>query len=57
LAEIYVMVGEYDAAIDQLEHLLSIPAPFISAPWLRVDPIWQPLLDHARFQALLDRYE
>jgi serine/threonine-protein kinase len=53
LAEVYVMVGEHDAAIDQLEYLLSIPG-WLTIPWLQVDPIWDPLRDHPRFQALLE---
>ncbi len=57
LAETYVLVGEHDAAIDQLELLLSIPAAYVSAPWIRVDPVWDPLRGHPRFQALLQRYE
>ena len=52
LARIYVMVGEYEDAIDQLEYLLSIPAP-LSIPSLRVDPTWAPLREHPRFQELL----
>ena len=56
LAEVYSMVGEYDAAVDELEHLLSVPT-FITSAWLRVDPIWDPLREHQRFQALLQRYE
>jgi TolB-like protein/Tfp pilus assembly protein PilF len=52
LAEIAVMVGEYDAAIDHLEYLLSIPSE-MSIPLLRIDPIWDPLRDHPRFQELL----
>ncbi|UCC83233.1 MAG: tetratricopeptide repeat protein, partial [Gemmatimonadota bacterium] len=54
LAEIYVRVGEYEAAIDQLEYLLSVPS-VITIPLLRVDPLWDPLRDHPRFQALLER--
>ena len=56
LAVIYVMVGEYDAAIGQLELPLSIPS-WVSVPLLRLDPTWDPLRDHPRFQALLERYE
>ena len=42
LARIYAMVGEYDAAIDQLESLLAVPSP-TAVPMLRIDPIWKPL--------------
>ena len=55
LTRIYVMVGEYEDAIDPLEYLLSIPAE-LSIPSLRVDPTWDPLRDHPRFQALLEKY-
>jgi serine/threonine-protein kinase len=56
LAEIYVMVGEYDAATDQLEQVLSLTCP-ISPPLLRADPIWEPLRDNPRFQALTEKYD
>src|SRR6266566_430744 len=52
LARVYTMVGEYDAAIDRLEQLLSIPGHLTTA-WLRVDPTWDPLRGHPRFQRLL----
>jgi serine/threonine-protein kinase len=52
LAQVYVMTGEHDAAIDQLEYLLSIPSD-ASVALLRLDPLWDPLRDHPRFQALL----
>ncbi len=52
LARIYVMVEEYDAAIEQLEYLLSIPG-LISIPLIRVDPWWHPLWQHPRFLKLL----
>jgi hypothetical protein len=48
------MVGEADAAIDQLEYLMSIPAEF-GAGALRLDPAWDPLRAHPRFQRLLER--
>jgi TolB-like protein len=56
LARVCVMVGEYDAAIDQLDYLLSIPGE-ISVPLLRIDPTWDLLRDHPRFQATLAKYE
>ncbi|MGD2154850.1 MAG: hypothetical protein PVG79_16400 [Gemmatimonadales bacterium] len=55
LAQIYAMVGEYDAAVEQLEYLLSVPGPH-SAAMLRVDPTWDALRDHPRFQRLLEEH-
>jgi serine/threonine-protein kinase len=52
----YILAGEYEAAIDQLEFLLSTPSTFTMAR-LRLDPFYEPLRDHPRFQALLDKYE
>jgi TolB-like protein len=52
LAAVYVLAGEYDAAIDELEYLLSIPAP-MSASLLRVDPLYAPLRRNPRFERLV----
>ncbi len=52
LAWIYTTVGEYDLAMDQLEHLLTIPAP-ISAAQIRAEPRWDPLRGHERFEKLI----
>jgi TolB-like protein/Tfp pilus assembly protein PilF len=54
LARIYVMVGEFDKAVDRLEYLLSIPG-YLSSAWLRIDPTWDPLRGHPRFQKLVAR--
>ena len=51
LAEIYVRCGKHEAAIDQIETLLSIPSD-ISAGRLRVDPTWNPLRENPRFRRL-----
>ncbi|MGD2216976.1 MAG: tetratricopeptide repeat protein [Gemmatimonadales bacterium] len=56
LAQVYTLVGDYDAAIDLLDYLLSIPSS-MSVPGLRLSPIYDPLRDHPRFQALLEQYE
>jgi hypothetical protein len=47
------MVGEHDGAIDQIEYLLSVPGE-MSIPLLRLDPAWDPLRDHPRFQKLVE---
>jgi len=56
LAHIYTIVGEDEAALDQIEHLLSNPS-WISVPWFEMDPRWNRLRDNPRFQALLEEYE
>jgi serine/threonine-protein kinase len=55
LAEIYTMVGGYDEALDQIDYVLSIPNVW-SVNNLRLDPIWDPLRDHQRYRALLEKY-
>jgi serine/threonine-protein kinase len=56
LARIYVVVGEHEAALTELEYLLANPSWF-SASVLRVDPLWDSLRDNLRFEALLEKYE
>ncbi len=53
---IYAMVGEHDAAVDQIEQLLSVPST-ISVPYLRAAHYPGSLRDYARFQELLATYE
>jgi serine/threonine-protein kinase len=55
-AKISARVGDRGRAIDQLEDLLSIPCR-LSVPLLQLDPVWDPLRNHPRFQALLEKYE
>jgi len=52
LARIYVVVGQPDKAIDQLEDLLRTPY-FLSPGWLRIDPNFEPLRKNPRFQKLV----
>ena len=52
LAQVYARIGRAEAAIDQLEYLLSIPTK-ISAGLLQNDPWWDPLRSNPRFQRLL----
>jgi serine/threonine-protein kinase len=56
LAIVYVMVGEYELALDQIEYLISIHAfglYGVSVPLLRIDPAWDPLRNNPRFQKLM----
>jgi TolB-like protein/Flp pilus assembly protein TadD len=55
LSIIHVMLGNYDSAMDKVEHLLSIPS-WISPAWLRMDFRYAPLYNHARFKKLMKKY-
>jgi serine/threonine protein kinase/Flp pilus assembly protein TadD len=55
LARIYVMLGEYDKAIDKLDFLLRALPARISGPLLQIDPAWDDLHDHPRFQNLIEQ--
>jgi TolB-like protein/tRNA A-37 threonylcarbamoyl transferase component Bud32 len=51
LARIYMLVGEPEKALDQLEPLLKIPY-YLSPGWLKIDPNFDPLRGNPRFERL-----
>ena len=55
LAEIYVMTGEYEKCLTQLDMLLKNPSR-ISVKYLQVDPVWKPLQNNPGFRKLLANY-
>jgi serine/threonine-protein kinase len=56
LAKIYSRVGEHEEALRLIDELLSIPCD-LSVGMLRLDPVWDPVRDDPRFQALLEKYD
>jgi len=52
LVRIYLIVGEKEKALDQLEPLLRTPYNF-SPGWLRIDPNFAPLKGNPRFERLV----
>jgi TolB-like protein/Flp pilus assembly protein TadD/predicted Ser/Thr protein kinase len=55
LVQTLLLLGEHDAALDHIEHLLSIPSA-ISVQFLKITPEIDPLRDHPRFKRILDKY-
>jgi serine/threonine-protein kinase len=53
LVRIYLLVGEPEKALDQLEPLLRIPY-YLSPGWLRIDPTFDPLRKNPRFMKLVE---
>jgi serine/threonine-protein kinase len=56
LAQIYAWTGESDQALQLLDRSLSTPMG-ITVPFLKLDPMWEPLRNDPRFQALIERHE
>lgn len=58
LAEIQARTGAAKDAVENLRHLLSIPAgETISNARLRLDPVWDPIRNDPHFQQLLTMSE
>ncbi len=56
LALIYLIIGDEDAALDQIEMLFTIPS-WMSVDWLKVNPLYDRLSDNPRFQNLIRKYD
>ncbi len=53
-ARTLAQAGEADAALDKIEQLLAGPG-WLSVHTLRLDPRWDPIREHPRFQSLLEQ--
>jgi adenylate cyclase len=52
LARIYLLSGRPEEALDRLEPLLRVPY-VLSPGWLKIDPNFDPVRGHPRFQKLV----
>jgi serine/threonine-protein kinase len=52
MVRIYLLNGEPDKALDQLEPLLKMPY-YLSPGWLRIDPTFDPVRGNPRFKRLI----
>ena len=52
LVRIYIINGQYDKALDELEKLLGMKYD-VSPGWLRIDPTFDPVRKNPRFQKLI----
>jgi serine/threonine-protein kinase len=56
LAQVYAHVGRHEEAIDLIERLLgTVYAGAINQHFLKLDPVWDPLRDNPRFEALFKK--
>jgi len=55
LARIYVKCGDADTALGILERSLERPAG-ITVPELQLDPTWDAIRNHPRFQQMLAKH-
>ena len=55
MLKIYIMVGEYDAAMDRIEHLLSVPSLTSVSYFERLSKI-DPIRDLPRYKRIVRKY-
>lgn len=55
LAVIYVMTGEYEKSVKELDFLLGQPS-LISVKLVQLDPVWNPLREMPEYKKLIARY-
>jgi TolB-like protein/Tfp pilus assembly protein PilF len=55
VAQVHAVVGDKGRAIEILDGLLSRPSA-VTVQVLKVNPVWDPLREDPRFQALIDKY-
>ena len=54
--EIYILLGDFNRAIKLIDKQLSTPSS-ITVGCIKIEPLYDPLRDHPRFQELIKKYE
>jgi TolB-like protein len=55
VARAYTSLGDFDRAVPLLQHALTTPNnESLTPPFLRLDPFWDPVRNHPRFQKLCE---
>jgi adenylate cyclase len=57
LSCMYARIGELEKALDAVEESARLGGGAVSRAWLQQDSDMDPLRDHPRFQAVLERLE
>ena len=55
MVQVHAILGDSGQAIEILDRLLSRPSA-VTVQGLKVNPIWDPLRNDPRFQALIEKY-
>lgn len=55
LALVHTILGEYDAALDIIEKLLSIDC-YLSPGWFNLDPRWEKLKEQPRYREIIRKF-
>jgi serine/threonine-protein kinase len=53
LAVIYAWTGETNRAIERLAEATKLPGGYLSYGHLRLNPLWDPLREDPRFEAIV----
>ncbi len=57
LARVLVLLGDFDAAFEEVARRLEVEPGFLTVPWIRLDPRWRKLTEHSAFEPFARRFE
>ncbi|HSH00286.1 MAG TPA: hypothetical protein VLB27_09570 [candidate division Zixibacteria bacterium] len=55
MANVNVIIGDYDTALDYLDEILGMPSVYTSN-FIESDPMWAPLRELPRFREIIEKY-